>query len=86
MHYVYCIYCRQKKFYIGYTTNINARVKAHNEGKNKSTKNKVWALIYYEAYLSKMDALKREKHLKQRGQAIRFLKECIADSVTQCEC
>jgi putative endonuclease len=86
MHYVYCIYSSQKGFYIGYTTNINARVRSHNEGKNKSTKNKVWELVYYEAYLHKSDALRRERRLKQRGQAIRFLKERIADSIAQCEC
>jgi putative endonuclease len=86
MHYVYCIYSSQKGFYIGYTTNINARVRSHNEGKNKSTKNKVWELVYYEAYLRKSDALRRERRLKQRGQAIRFLKERIADSIAQCEC
>lgn len=41
-------------------------------------------LVYYEAYQSKKDANLRERKLKQRGQAIRRLKERIFHSIAEC--
>ncbi|MDD4996273.1 MAG: GIY-YIG nuclease family protein [Patescibacteria group bacterium] len=57
----------KKKIYIGYTDDLKRRFKEHRK-KNPE-------LIYYEAYKSEKDARNREKKLKQRGQAIRHLKE-----------
>ena len=66
---------KDKSWYIGYTMNIIKRIKSHNKGENKSTKNKLlWKVIYYEMYLNKMDALGREKFLKS-GAGRRFLKK-----------
>ncbi|MBU2508938.1 GIY-YIG nuclease family protein [Patescibacteria group bacterium] len=62
-------------WYIGYSENISQRLKYHNSGKNISTKNQgLWKLIYFEAYLNKLDALGREKFLKS-GSGRRFLKK-----------
>ncbi|OGM37960.1 excinuclease ABC subunit C, partial [Candidatus Woesebacteria bacterium RIFCSPHIGHO2_12_FULL_38_9] len=48
--------------YVGYSGNLKARFKLHNIGKVKSTKPYTpWKLLYYEAYISKKDATKREK-------------------------
>jgi len=53
------------KFYIGYSSNLKQRIKDHNEGKNISTEpRRPFKLIYYEAHLSKVDAMRREKYFK----------------------
>lgn len=56
--------------YIGYTSNIRKRVLFHNDGLVRSTKHKrPLKLIFFEAYKSKYDALRREKYLKStRGR------------------
>ena len=55
--------------YIGFTDNLNQRIKIHNAKGKKFTTRKIgkWILIYAEAYLSKIDALAREKRLKIHG-------------------
>ena len=80
MYYVYVICDIKGNLYIGYTNDLKRRIKEHNNGENKSTKGRIWKLIYCEAFLSKKDAVLREKKLKQRGQAKRYLKDRIKDS------
>ncbi len=65
----FCVYIlfSQKDFllYIGFSTNIEARVKKHNSGGNISTANRVpLELIFCEFYLYEEDARKREKYFK----------------------
>ena len=76
MHFVYILESETTRtWYIGYTINIEQRLDAHNDGKNVSTSHGgPWKLIYYEAYLEKMDALGREKFLKS-GAGHRFVKK-----------
>ena len=76
MHFVYVLESETtKRWYIGYSMNIEQRLDAHNDGKNVSTSHGgLWKLIYYEAYLEKMDALGREKFLKS-GSGHRFIKK-----------
>ena len=64
MFYVYLIVSEDDKRYIGYTANLDLRLKNHNEGKVKATKGRKWKLIYYEAYADKRLAQKRERQLK----------------------
>ena len=78
MYYVYILCVKgEEKLYTGYTSNLRQRIEEHNKGHNISTKGKEWVLVCYEAFLSKEDAMKREKILKQRGQSKRWLKERI---------
>ena len=58
---------RKKIFtYVGWTNNLNLRVKKHNLGRGaKSTRGKNWKLIYYETYNTKRQAMKREYVLKK---------------------
>jgi len=66
------------KIYIGFTTNIKARVSRHNQGKELSTKaGRPWKLIYFEAYASKKLALRRERKLKHYGKSLAMLKKRI---------
>ncbi|MBI3956014.1 GIY-YIG nuclease family protein [Candidatus Gottesmanbacteria bacterium] len=84
MYYVYVLYGRTyNRFYIGYTDNLQRRVKEHKFGKSRTTRlmGDLY-LIYYEASLSKKDALIREKQLKTgfgRGYLRRRLKYSIED-------
>jgi putative endonuclease len=56
------------KRYIGFTTDLNKRVKEHNSGKVFSTKGRTpLILIYAELCLNKNDAQRREKYLKTTG-------------------
>ncbi len=66
MHIVYILESlKDHGWYIGYTTDLKQRLSAHDHGRNRSTaKRKPWKLIYAEVYLSKADALGREKFLK----------------------
>ncbi len=54
------------KIYIGYTSNLDQRIKSHNEigTKGYTLKFRPWNLIYTESHNSKKEALIREKQLK----------------------
>ena len=64
------------KTYVGYTNNLNNRIKSHNKGKGaKSTKGRKWKLIYYEVYSTKNEALKNEYSLKKNYYLRKKIKE-----------
>ena len=51
--------------YIGYTNNLNKRIKLHNSGKGaKFTRGRHWVLIYKELFKSKKEAISREYYIK----------------------
>lgn len=86
MFYVYVLKSRKnKRIYIGSTSDLRKRVREHNKGETESTKYGLpWELAYYEAFLSKKDSLKRELQLKKYGSALSFLKrriKCSLDKV-----
>jgi len=65
----YCVYIlfsrKDHLLYIGYTTNIEERIKNHNSGKTKSTApRRPLALIFCEFYLFENDARRREMYFK----------------------
>jgi putative endonuclease len=66
MFYVYIIQSeRDKKFYVGYTSDLKKRIEQHDNGYVKSTKDRrPIKLVYYEACINQQDALHREKYLK----------------------
>ena len=67
-YYVYMLKSlgQKKTTYVGYTNNLQKRVKLHNKGKGaKFTKGKKWKLIYKERYETKSKALSREYYLKK---------------------
>ena len=52
--------------YVGYTNNLEKRIKLHNEGKGaKFTKGRKWKIMYYEKYKNKRKAMLREIYLKK---------------------
>ena len=52
--------------YFGSTNDLRRRLSEHNTGKCFSTKGSKWKLIYYEAYLSEIDARNREHQIKNQ--------------------
>ena len=64
-------------FYVGWTIDLKNRLKKHNSGKIYATKyRKPLSLIYYEACLTKENAILREKYFKS-GFGRKFLKSRI---------
>ena len=68
MFYVYLIQSEvDASFYIGYTSNLELRIKQHNNGESTySRRKKPWKLVYSEELENKTSALKREKFLKKQ--------------------
>jgi putative endonuclease len=83
MYYVYILKSEADgNIYTGFTTNLKARLNNHKLGKVASTRHRLpIKLIYYESYLSEIDARRREIYLKSGGKAKLTLKSQIANSL-----
>jgi len=67
---------RTGKHYIGYASDMEDRLRKHNNGSNKSTRSGVpWRVVYKELYRSKKEAWLREKQIKsyKGGEAFKRL-------------
>ncbi len=66
-NFVYIVKCIDNTFYIGWTNNLDNRIKQHNlKNGAKYTKYRTPVeLVYYEVFETKSEALKREYALKQ---------------------
>ena len=77
-YFVYLIGCYKNNkliTYVGYTNNLNKRLKLHNEGRGaKFTRGKRWRLLYKEKYLTKSEALSREYSIKKNRKLRNLLK------------
>ncbi len=61
--------------YVGYTNNIDKRLKLHNSGKGaKFTKGKKWKLIYSQNYKTKNRAMQEEYKLKKNYKLRKTIK------------
>ena len=72
MNYTYMVKCADDTVYTGWTTCLQKRLKAHNEGRDgaKYTKSKrPVELVYYEGFATKEEAMKRECRIKQLTRA-----------------
>ena len=66
MFYVYVLQSTiNGQLYVGFSEDLDERLKAHNSGEVISTKShRPWKRIFYECYTNKADALRREQYLK----------------------
>ncbi|KKS65538.1 MAG: hypothetical protein UV33_C0001G0016 [Candidatus Daviesbacteria bacterium GW2011_GWA1_42_6] len=66
MFYTYVLKSkRDDKLYIGWTNDLNQRLRKHNTGQVDATKYRLpLELVYYEACLDQENAIVREKQLK----------------------
>ena len=78
----YCVYLlisRHKKkiiSYVGYTSNLNKRLKLHNLSKGaKFTKGKKWDLVYSKKCHTKSIAMSEEFKLKKNYKLRKLIKE-----------
>ena len=56
---------KTRKYYVGYTSDIEHRLEYHNRGKNKSTKSGIpWRLVGKEYFRTKKEAWLRERLIK----------------------
>ncbi|MBF0710067.1 MULTISPECIES: GIY-YIG nuclease family protein [unclassified Gemella] len=67
MHYTYIVKCIDNTLYTGYTTDIKRRIKTHNRKKGaKYTRTRTPVELYYfEEFVDKSSAMKKEYLLKQ---------------------
>jgi len=66
MNYLYILKSlKDGNHYIGITSNLSERLKYHNNGGVRSTKNRIpFVMIYNEKYSTMSEARQREKYLK----------------------
>ena len=66
MYHTYILQSQKDNtFYIGFTKQLQKRIRQHNSGKSKySSKHAPYKLVYYEKLDTKEDAIKREKFFK----------------------
>ncbi|MCD6410750.1 GIY-YIG nuclease family protein [bacterium] len=84
MYYVYIFQSQKdKKLYIGFTSNLKKRIRKHRAGEVTSTKTRrPLRLIFYKSFLAEQDALRRERYFKtQKGKV--SLKQIIRNSLKQ---
>jgi len=63
------------RYYVGQTGSLEKRLADHNLGLCRSTKKWLpWRLIYKEVFLSRADAMKRERQIKNYKGGIAFKK------------
>jgi putative endonuclease len=87
MYHVYLLRSQKNKsFYIGYTKDIEQRLKEHNTGLVGYTRKYMpWKLVYYESFVSLEDAKVREKALKSFGRTFSYSKLRIKNSLNNSE-
>ena len=79
MYYTYVLFSSSTgKIYIGFSSNIEARLKSHNDPANRgwTKKYQPWIIVHLEEFENKSKAMLREKELKTaRGR--KFIRENI---------
>ncbi len=86
-YYTYVLECKKVNnkthFYIGFSENLKERIAKHKNKEVQTTKKfaKI-KLVYFEACLSKNDAMKREKQLKT-GFGRNYLKKRLESYFNQ---
>ena len=67
--FVYVLGCSDRhgiRTYVGWTNDMAGRLRRHNAGKGaRSTRGRVWCVLYAERFASKQEAMSREYYLKR---------------------
>ena len=68
MYTLYILYSKTiDSYYVGYTNSIERRLSEHNRKKGKFTDKGIpWMLVYSEIFITKKEAMNREKYIKSR--------------------
>ena len=83
MFYVYVLKGLVKnRYYIGYTNDINSRLRKHNNGDVRSTRKfRPWMLLGFEVYEKRNEARWREYELKNHGTKRSRLIKSLEESI-----
>lgn len=67
-HYCYVLRCSDNSLYTGYATDVERRLKEHNDGVGaKYTRTRrPCTLVHYEEFDTRSEAMKREYYIKHR--------------------
>ena len=78
MYYTYVLYSEKyNEIYVGQTNNVKSRLTKHNAGLVRSTKRYIpWSLIHIEEFITRAEAMKREKSLKSH-QGRKFIRKLV---------
>lgn len=78
MYYVYILECQDGCLYTGWTTDVNRRLKEHNQGRGaKYTRSRLPVVLKYaQKFGTKRHAMQREYQIKQlsRQEKLRLIK------------
>lgn len=82
MYFIYILKSEKNgKYYTGCTNNIEERMKQHNSGFSKYTKNKgLWILVYKEQFDNLVNARRRERQIKSWKKR-RAIEKLISDAI-----
>lgn len=72
IHFVYLLRCNDNTLYCGYTIDLKRRLHEHNhtnKGAKYVKKKLPVKIVYFEKYLNKNEALKRENAIKKFSKA-----------------
>ena len=79
LYYVYLIVAKKSNSlvsYVGYTNNLEKRLKDHNNSKGaKFTRGKIWILAYKKSYKSRSIAMREEYKLKKNFKLRKSIKK-----------
>ena len=63
------------RFYIGHTENLSKRIYEHNNNRTASIKSRgPWELYYSEEFITRIEALRRERQIKKMKSHARIQK------------
>jgi putative endonuclease len=70
-YFLYILRCCDGRLYVGQTSDLAARLAAHNDGKGAAftAARRPVSLIYFEGYSSRREAMQRELQVKQWSAA-----------------
>ena len=87
MYYVYMLKSKGIKSvtYVGYTKNLQNRIRLHNTGKGaKFTRGRKWKLIYQKKYFSRNKAMSEEYKLKKNYKLRNEIKKKFINENFRC--
>ena len=82
MYYVYIIKSECGHFYVGSTDNVEKRLKQHNSKKFQGWTNRYnkWKVVYTEYFITRNEAIKRERQIKAIKEGNEFTKLIVPDN------
>jgi len=85
MFYVYALKSLvNNRYYIGFTNNINLRLRKHNNGEVPSTRKfRPWILLGFEVFEKRNEARWREHELKNHGTKRKTLINNLEERIKQ---